>query len=123
MKQGKTEKAVFTKLSKVELNLTRNLDALTSNLNGMSRETDGVINILEEAHKKYINALDSNKKYLLPYRDMLNDIKKLMSQMEQQAKELGINPSDIKGYMSANSAVDLAEKNISKLESNLNRYK
>ena len=125
MKQGRTEKAVFAKLSthKVELNILRFLDASIGTLNAMNRDQNSVIDKLEQHRKEFMSKRNDVDIFRKNYKEVIDGHKRLMSSVEQQAKELGVNVSDIEKYKSAISALQDAENDIKNLQSILNRYK
>ena len=116
MKQGKTEKAVFAKLSKVELeeqkvelsigsqiaNYADDISTIRTKLQGLLAANSKVKRLfaLKEDAIQLTKELESaraeqNEKYVGSW---VKDVPQLLNEIEQSVKDLGVDPSNVKGY-------------------------
>ena len=116
MKQGKTEKAVFAKLSKVELaqhEVELNVASQVSNYADDIRTVQSKLQVLETAESKASRLFaikedasqlqkelqsvraEQDERYI---RTWVEGVPQLLNELEQSVKELGIDPSSVKGY-------------------------
>ena len=100
MKQGKTEKAVFAKLSteKVELGSVSVLESQSSKLTNLMDKAIKTADKLVSA-KKQSAKLESDVDVIFDkLKSQINDAKSEMSKFEAKAKELGMQPKDSESY-------------------------
>jgi hypothetical protein len=98
MKQGKTEKAVFTKLSteKVELASMKDLDKVTQALDTakvrLNQEKDELAVLMGKLQARADEAIK------LTYKtdNMIISAESIIRELKNQAKQLGIDPNDLK---------------------------
>ena len=118
MKQGKTEKAVFAKLSteKVELEqheVELNVASQISNYADDIRTVQSKLQVLEAAESKASRLFaikedasqlqkelqsvraEQDERYVATW---VKDVPQLLNEIEQSVKELGVDPSSVKGY-------------------------
>lgn len=118
MKQGKTEKTVFTKLAteKVELaeqEVNLNVASQISNYADDIREVQTKLQVLDVAESKVSRLfaikedasqltkelksarVESNEEYVSSWVD---GVPQLLNKLEQSVKELGVDPSSVRGY-------------------------
>ena len=118
MKQGRTEKAVFAKLSteKVELaeqEVNLNVASQISNYADDIREVQTKLQVLDVAESKVSRLfaikedasqltkelksarVESNEEYVSSWVD---GVPQLINKLEQSVKELGVDPSSVRGY-------------------------
>ena len=118
MKQGRTEKAVFAKLSteKVELaeqEVNLNVASQISNYADDIREVQTKLQVLDVAESKVSRLfaikedasqltkelksarVESNEEYVSSWVD---GVPQLLNKLEQSVKELGVDPSSVRGY-------------------------
>ena len=98
MKQGKTEKAVFAKLSteKVELASMKDLDKVTQALDTakvrLNQEKDELAVLMGKLQARADQAI----KFTLKTDNMIISAEAIIRELRNQAKELGIDPNDLK---------------------------
>ena len=96
MKQGKTEKAVFAKLSKVELASMKDLDKVTQALDTakvrLNQEKDELAVLMGKLQARADEAIK------LTYKtdNMIISAESIIRELKNQAKQLGIDPNDLK---------------------------
>lgn len=104
MKQGKTEKAVFTKLAteKVELSNTQMLNSIISESN--------------KIYNRGVKFVQSRKALTKEARRLNGDAEslikggsKLIAEFESNAKELGINPNTLQEYKKSIDALGVMD--------------
>ena len=112
MKQGKTEKAVFAKLSaeKVELGSVQEVEKLINKTKSDTKVLKGLISSIGDdlggelrmAAKVYQarwvdanNALDSIEKAFSQNAQAVDTLDYTLSDLERNAKEIGINPNEM----------------------------
>ena len=93
MKQGKTEKAVFAKLStdKVELGLQQDLEAKLKSLVPMFNDFKQVAEERQDAGIKYSRLQDQEKKLAATLRSDAKVLRRAVEDYKQKAKELGVD--------------------------------
>lgn len=98
MKQGKTEKAVFAKLSteKVELASMKDLDKVTQALDTarvrLNQEKDELAVLMGKLQARADQAI----KFTLKTDNMIISAEAIIRELRNQAKQLGIDPNDLK---------------------------
>jgi len=98
MKQGKTEKAVFAKLSKVELGAADDLsDALLNAKQGA--------NAFFSSMNKVISSAKGTQKQSVVVSSAIYNLSKVMEKVDIAAKELGVDAKSIKGYTEAKRVI------------------
>jgi predicted Zn-dependent protease len=109
MKQGKTEKAVFAKLSteKVELGAMQDIDKMVSEAEQLWKSTESSVgNILR-------NAMDKVQAEVKPMVQMRADLFNASREFEAKADELGLDSSVKSGYLkSAYGTIKTLDKRI-----------
>lgn len=118
MKQDKTEKAVFAKLSTEKVELTEqevnlNVASQISNYADDIREVQTKLQVLDVAESKVSRLfaikedasqltkelksarVESNEEYVSSWVD---GVPQLLNKLEQSVKELGVDPSSVRGY-------------------------
>ena len=133
MKQGKTEKAVFAKLSKVELEkhevklesiqsvekLIAKTKADTKVIAGLvSSPSNNLRDTLRAYQAQYINALtlsEEIEKALDNNSQAVDQLDYALSDFERKAKELGINPNELDIVKEALKTMSAYEKEFSPL--------
>jgi hypothetical protein len=98
----------LSKVEKVQLGLVDDLNKMTSKMIPLQKKAQTFIGKIESQGgqlQKTINALKGTLKQALKIQqdgyDYLDPSKKMLEKIETQAKELGINPNEIKGYKEA----------------------
>jgi len=123
MKQGKTEKAVFAKLSteKVELGAADDLsDALLNAKQGATAFFSSM--------NKVISSAKGTQKQSVRVSSAIYDLSKVMEKVDIAAKELGVDAKSIKGYteakrvISERRAFEVANNIIQRIISELNEF-
>ena len=98
MKQGKTEKAVFAKLAsqKVELASMKDLDKVTQALDTakvrLNQEKDELAVLMGKLQARADQAI----KFTLKTDNMIISAEAIIRELRNQAKQLGIDPNDLK---------------------------
>ena len=107
MKQSKTEKAVFAKLSTEKVELS-NIDFLNAIISDSKRITNRSVKFAEkrEAFTKEARVLNADAKA------MLNGGRKLIAEFESNAKELGLNPNTLQEYKKAVDAMGAMDTTV-----------
>jgi hypothetical protein len=118
MKQGKTEKAVFTKLSteKVELASMKDLDKVTQALDTakvrLNQEKDELAVLMGKLQARADEAIK------LTYKtdNMIISAESIIRELKNQAKQLGIEPNDLKEIKEFNKEKDYVNGLISDIQ-------
>jgi hypothetical protein len=98
----------LSKVERVELGLVDDLNKMISKMIPLQKKAQTFIGKIESQGgqlQKTINALKGTLKQALKIQqdgyDYLDPSKEMLEKIETQAKELGINPNEIKGYKEA----------------------
>lgn len=116
MKQGKTEKAVFAKLSKVELASMKDLDKVTQALDTakvrLNQEKDELAVLMGKLQARADEAIK------LTYKtdNMIISAESIIRELKNQAKQLGIEPNDLKEIKEFNKEKDYVNGLISDIQ-------
>ena len=108
MKQGKTEKAVFAKLSteKVELASMKDLDKVTQALDTakvrLNQEKDELAILMGKLQSRADQAI----KFVYKTDNMIIATESIIRELIGQARELGIDPNDLKEIKEFNKEKD-----------------
>jgi len=108
MKQGKTEKAVFAKLSteKVELASMKDLDKVTQALDTakvrLNQEKDELAILMGKLQSRADQAI----KFVYKTDNMIMATESIIRELISQARELGIDPNDLKEIKEFNKEKD-----------------
>ena len=125
MKQGKTEKAVFAKLSteKVELASAKELNQLYKKID---RKIDGIKSNSDKASKANQNlrkAMESGRSVVKDFRSSITDVEadiqrldSAMKSFEKSIADLGMSPKDSPDWNGANAMMQQAQDVVSKYE-------
>jgi len=125
MKQGKTEKAVFAKLSteKVELASAKELNQLYKQID---RKIDGIKSNSDKASKANQNlrkAMESGRSVVKDFRSSITDVEadiqrldSAMKSFEKSIADLGMSPKDSPDWNGANAMMQQAQDVVSKYE-------
>jgi len=125
MKQGKTEKAVFAKLStqKVELASAKELNQLYKQID---RKIDGIKSNSDKASKANQNlrkAMESGRSTVKDFRSSITDVEadiqrldSAMKSFEKSIADLGMSPKDSPDWNGANAMMQQAQDVVSKYE-------
>jgi hypothetical protein len=107
MKQGRTEKAVFAKLStqkvelaqnKIELSVADNLQKGISNIKAEIKRLDSAEASFESAYDAFEDAKDRLITIVGDSTDVSQNQIDIVNKTEAAAKELGVAAKDVKGY-------------------------
>ena len=98
MKQGRTEKAVFAKLSKVELSSSSSLESQSAKLANLMNKAVKTADKLMSAKQQYQKLEADADTVLDKLQSQINDAKSEMSKFEAKVKELGMQPTDSNAY-------------------------
>jgi len=118
MKQGKTEKAVFTKLSteKVELASMKDLDKVTQALDTakvrLNQEKDELAILMGKLQTRADQAI----KFTYKTDNMIMATESIIRELVAQARELGIDPNDLKEIKEFNKEKDYVNGLISDIQ-------
>ena len=125
MKQGKTEKAVFAKLStqKVELASAKELNQLYKQID---RKIDGIKSNADKGVKANQNlrkAMESGRSVVKDFRSSITDVEadiqrldSAMKSFEKSIADLGMSPKDSPDWNGANAMMQQAQDVVSKYE-------
>ena len=125
MKQGKTEKAVFAKLSteKVELASAKELNQLYKQID---RKIDGIKSNADKGVKANQNlrkAMESGRSVVKDFRSSITDVEadiqrldSAMKSFEKSIADLGMSPKDSPDWNGANAMLQQAQDVVSKYE-------
>ena len=125
MKQGRTEKVVFAKLStqKVELASAKELNQLYKQID---RKIDGIKSNADKgvkANQTLRKAMESGRSVVKDFRSSITDVEadtqrleSAMNKFEQALKELGMSPKDSPDWNGANAMMQQASDVVSKYE-------
>jgi phage terminase small subunit len=108
MKQGKTEKAVFAKLStqKVEMASMKDLDKVTQALDTakvrLNQEKDELAILMGKLQARADQAI----KFVYKTDNMIMATESIIRELISQARELGIDPNDLKEIKEFNKEKD-----------------
>ena len=108
MKQGKTEKAVFAKLAsqKVELASMKDLDKVTQALDTakvrLNQEKDELAILMGQLQSRADQAI----KFVYKTDNMIMATESIIRELISQARELGIDPNDLKEIKEFNKEKD-----------------
>ena len=98
MKQSKTEKAVFAKLAsqKVEMASMKDLDKVTQALDVAKKRLNQELQDLASMMGKVEVRADEASKFAYKTDSMIIAAESTMRELVNQARELGINPNELK---------------------------
>ena len=125
MKQGKTEKAVFAKLSteKVELASAKELNQLYKQID---RKIDSIKSNADKGVKANQNlrkAMESGRSVVKDFRSSITDVEadiqrldSAMKSFEKSIADLGMSPKDSPDWNGANAMMQQAQDVVSKYE-------
>ena len=128
MKQGKTEKAVFTKLSteKVELSneLSTMLNVISAQLgidDRVRKESQELLFTLERDVPKGNERYKTNLSVVKASKVKIDIVEEELQRVERMAKELGVKPSEVRNYNKVSSELDVLRKSLEDIEMNLTK--
>jgi len=128
MKQGKTEKAVFAKLSTEKVELSNELSIM---LNVISAQL-GIDDRVREATQELLFTLErdvpkgkerykTNLSVVKASKGKIEIVEEELQKVERMAKELGVKPSDVRNYNKVSSQLDVLRKSLEDIENNLTK--
>jgi len=128
MKQGKTEKAVFAKLSteKVELSneLSTMLNVISAQLgidDRVRKESQELLFTLERDVPKGNERYKTNLSVVKASKVKIDIVEEELGRVERMAKELGVKPSEVRNYNKVSSELDVLKKSLEDIEMNLTK--
>lgn len=128
MKQGKTEKAVFAKLSteKVELSneLSTMLNVISAQLgidDRVRKESQELLFTLERDVPKGNERYKTNLSVVKASKGKIDIVEEELGRVERMAKELGVKPSEVRNYNKVSSELDVLKKSLEDIEMNLTK--
>lgn len=128
MKQGKTEKAVFAKLSteKVELSneLSTMLNVISAQLgidDRVRKESQELLFTLERDVPKGNERYKTNLSVVKASKVKIDIVEEELQRVERMAKELGVKPSEVRNYNKVSSELDVLRKSLEDIEMNLTK--
>jgi hypothetical protein len=128
MKQSKTEKAVFAKLStqKVELSneLSTMLNVISAQLgidDRVRKESQQLLRTLETDVPKGKERYKTNLSVIKASKGKIDIVEEELGRVERMAKELGVKPSEVRNYNKVSSELDVLRKSLEDIEMNLTK--
>ena len=128
MKQSKTEKAVFAKLSteKVELSneLSTMLNVISAQLgidDRVRKESQELLFTLERDVPKGKERYKTNLSVIKASKGKIDIVEEELGRVERMAKELGVKPSEVRNYNKVSSELDVLKKSLEDIEMNLTK--
>jgi len=128
MKQSKTEKAVFAKLSteKVELSneLSTMLNVISAQLgidDRVRKESQELLFTLERDVPKGNERYKTNLSVIKASKGKIDIVEEELGRVERMAKELGVKPSEVRNYNKVSSELDVLKKSLEDIEMNLTK--
>ena len=128
MKQSKTEKAVFAKLStqKVELSneLSTMLNVISAQLgidDRVRKESQELLFTLERDVPKGNERYKTNLSVIKGSKGKIDIVEEELGRVERMAKELGVKPSEVRNYNKVSSELDVLRKSLEDIEMNLTK--
>jgi len=128
MKQGRTEKAVFAKLSteKVELSneLSTMLNVISAQLgidDRVRKESQELLFTLERDVPKGKERYKTNLSVIKASKGKIDIVEEELGRVERMAKELGVKPSEVRNYNKVSSELDVLRKSLEDIEMNLTK--
>jgi len=128
MKQSKTEKAVFAKLStqKVELSneLSTMLNVISAQLgidDRVRKESQELLFTLERDVPKGNERYKTNLSVIKGSKGKIDIVEEELARVERMAKELGVKPSEVRNYNKVSSELDVLRKSLEDIEMNLTK--
>lgn len=128
MKQSRTEKAVFAKLSteKVELSneLSTMLNVISAQLgidDRVRKESQELLFTLERDVPKGNERYKTNLSVVKASKVKIDIVEEELQRVERMAKELGVKPSEVRNYNKVSSELDVLRKSLEDIEMNLTK--
>ncbi len=136
MKQGKTEKAVFAKLSKVELNTEKENQINLSSVDAMEAARKRVLNyisnsgdfqrkaekVVKEGYSLRSKVQESMRDLEIlidDHKDVNSKAKTTLKEFASAAKQLGLKPQESKEYNQLQTAIEAMQGDVSSIKGSM----
>ena len=128
MKQGKTEKAVFAKLSTEKVELSNELSIMLNVISAqlgiderVRKESQELLFTLERDVPKGNERYKTNLSVIKASKGKIDIVEEELGRVERMAKELGVKPSEVRNYNKVSSELDVLKKSLEDIEMNLTK--
>jgi hypothetical protein len=128
MKQGKTEKAVFAKLSTQKVELSNELSIMLNVISAqlgiderVRKESQELLFTLERDVPKGNERYKTNLSVIKASKGKIDIVEEELGRVERMAKELGVKPSEVRNYNKVSSELDVLKKSLEDIEMNLTK--
>jgi hypothetical protein len=128
MKQGKTEKAVFAKLSTQKVELSNELSIMLNVISAqlgiderVREQSQELLFTLERDVPKGNERYKTNLSVIKASKGKIDIVEEELGRVERMAKELGIKPSEVRNYNKVSSELDVLKKSLEDIEMNLTK--
>ena len=128
MKQGKTEKAVFAKLSTQKVELSNELSIMLNVISAqlgiderVRKESQELLFTLERDLPKGNERYKTNLSVIKASKGKIDIVEEELGRVERMAKELGVKPSEVRNYNKVSSELDVLKKSLEDIEMNLTK--
>ena len=128
MKQGRTEKAVFAKLSTQKVELSNELSIMLNVISAqlgiderVRKESQELLFTLERDVPKGNERYKTNLSVIKASKGKIDIVEEELGRVERMAKELGVKPSEVRNYNKVSSELDVLKKSLEDIEMNLTK--